>query len=46
MPTHEEEPLFLREFISLTSDQKARFQDAVRKMVNDMRDSHSVLACV
>jgi hypothetical protein len=37
MPTHEEEPQFLREFVSLTSAQRARFQDAVRKMVNDMR---------
>ena len=37
MPTHEEEPLFAREFASLTIAHKTRFQDAVRKMVNDMK---------
>jgi hypothetical protein len=37
MPTHEEEPLFAREFASLTTAQKTRFQDAVRKMVNDLK---------
>lgn len=40
MPTHEEEPLFAREFASLTSAQQARFLDAVRKMVSDMRAAH------
>jgi hypothetical protein len=37
MPTHEEEPLFAREFASLTTTQKTGFQDAVRKMVNDLK---------
>ena len=37
MPTREKEPQFLREFVSLTSAQQARFLDAVRKMVSDMR---------
>lgn len=37
MPTHEEEPQLLREFASLTIAQKTRFQDAVRKMLNEMK---------
>lgn len=37
MPTHEEEAQFLREFAALTPAQRARFLDATRKMVNDLR---------
>jgi hypothetical protein len=37
MPTHEEEPLFARECASLTTAQKACFQDGVRKMVNAIK---------
>lgn len=37
MPTHEEEARFLREFAALTPTQRARFLDALRKMVNDLR---------
>jgi len=37
MPTHEEEAQFLREFAALTSAQRARFLDAMRKMVNDLK---------
>lgn len=37
MPTHEETAQFLREFSTLSPALQARFLDAVRKMVNDMR---------
>ena len=37
MPTHEEFAQFLREFAALTPDQRARFLDALQKMVNDLR---------
>ena len=37
MPTHEEFAQFLREFAALTPAQQARFLDALRKMVNDLR---------
>ncbi len=37
MPTHEEYAQFLREFAVLTPSQRARFLDALQKMVNDLR---------
>lgn len=39
MPTHEEFAQFLREFAALTPSQRARFLDALQKMVNDLRMS-------
>lgn len=37
MPTHEEDPQFLRDFAALTFQQRARFLDALRKMLNDLK---------
>lgn len=37
MPTHDEASQFLREFAGLAPDQQARFLDAMRKMVNDLK---------
>lgn len=37
MPTHEEEPDFLRDWASLSRAQKRRFLKAVNKMVEDAR---------
>jgi len=37
MPTHEEFARFLQEFAALTPSQRARFLDALQKMVNDLR---------
>lgn len=37
MPTHDETAQFLRDFATLSPAMRARFLDAVRKMVNDMK---------
>jgi hypothetical protein len=37
MPTHEEDPLFLRELAKLTLREQTLFAAAVRKMVEDIR---------
>jgi hypothetical protein len=37
MPTHEEEPDFLRDWASLSPAQKRRFLKTVNKMVEDVR---------
>jgi hypothetical protein len=37
MPTHDEDLQFLREFAALSPAQRARFLDAMHKMVNDLR---------
>lgn len=37
MPTHDEDPLFLREFAALSTGKRARFLDAMRKMVLDLK---------
>ena len=37
MPTHEEEPRFLREFARLTPQQRAAFLATMHEMVEDLR---------
>jgi hypothetical protein len=37
MPTHEEEVQFRREFAALSPAMRARFLDAMHKMVNDLK---------
>jgi len=37
-PTHDEEPLFLREFFSLPLDKQRQFPRALRFMVEDLRN--------
>jgi hypothetical protein len=37
MPTHEEEAQFLRDFAALSEPRRARFLDALRKLVSDIK---------
>lgn len=37
MPTHDEEPQFLREFFALPADKQRLFRRALRLMVEDLR---------
>ena len=37
MPTHNEDAQFLREFLALSPERRARFLDALRKFVNDLQ---------